>query len=222
MKIKDSNTLLPREKLIRFGVSSLSDFELLAIIFGTGIKKENVLDFSYRLLSESGNLSSFFSKSIFDLNKINGIGMSKATKIASICEISKRIHSQKTKTIHIKNANDVFVSFKHLFEFEMQEKLVIISLSTKNNVISEKCIFLGTLNEITLHPREIFNEVIKNHANSFILIHNHPSGDPSPSKEDIEFTKKIFDMSILLGIELLDHLVISAGCFYSFKEKNII
>jgi DNA repair protein RadC len=95
-------------------------------------------------------------------------------------------------------------------------------LSTKNNVISEKCIFLGTLNEITLHPREIFNEVIKNHANSFILIHNHPSGDPSPSKEDIEFTKKIFDMSILLGIELLDHLVISAGCFYSFKEKNII
>lgn len=217
MKIKDMvKENRPRERFISSGPNSLSDAELLAIILRTGTKNENVIDLSNRLIKEY-TLPKLFSSSIEELTKIKGIGRDKAIQILAVSEIQKRNYSEKKPT-KITCAKDVFNLFKDKLKNEKKEHFYIVLLDTKNKIIKTKEISVGILDASIIHPREIFNEAIKALASRIILVHNHPSGDPEPSNEDLDITKKLIDVGELVGIEVLDHVIIGDGHYYSYEE----
>ena len=216
MRIYDiSKESRPRERLAAFGVESLSDAELLSIIFSTGTRGENVVDMSNRLISEYG-VSKLFDCSLQELVKIKGIGEAKAMKILAINEISKR-KGIVNKKQRISSAMDVFYLFKDEFLGKVKEYFYILLLDTKNNIISKEQISVGILDASIVHPREIFRPAIKNSASRVILIHNHPSGDPSPSEEDLSITSKLIEVGELIGIDVLDHVIVGDS-YWSYVE----
>lgn len=220
MKIKDIiKESRPRERLERFGPEALSDAELLAIILRSGTKNENVIDLSNRLISKYG-LDKLFSCELIELCKIKGIKMGKATQIISIKELSKRIDSINNKREKITKAQDVFDIFKSKLKDEKKEHFFIVLIDTKNKIIKTEKVSTGILDASIVHPREVFKPAIKNSASRIILIHNHPSGDPSPSEEDLEITRKLSDVGELIGIEVLDHVIIGEQTYWSWVEGN--
>ncbi len=221
LKIKDlPHSERPREKLIAHGVTVLSNAELLAIILRTGTKNENILQLSQRLLAEYG-LKSLASIRIGTLQQVAGIGEAKACQIMACFELSRRIsaYREEQKT-QIKNAADVAAYYLPQLSSLRQEHLIGVYLDTKNRILKEETIFIGTLDSSLIHPREIFHRAVTECAASIILIHNHPSGDPSPSKEDISMTKQIQTAGTIMGIEILDHIIIGDNRYYSFKESG--
>jgi DNA repair protein RadC len=213
----------PREKLIRYGAETLSNGELLAIILRTGNSNENIVNLSNRILKESGGLNGLLISSSEDFLSLRGIGEAKAAQLLALAEISKRFKSFRSgdeyKISQPKDAADlVMESMRHL----KQECLKVIMLNTKNIVIAIKDASLGSLNSSIVHPREVFCEAIKKSSASIIISHNHPSGDPTPSSEDINLTHRIKECGKLIGIELLDHIIIGDGCYVSLKEKGIL
>lgn len=217
MKIKDIvKENRPRERFVNFGPASLSDAELLSIILRTGNKEENVIDLSNRIIKEYG-LENLFSCSVEELMKIKGIGRDKAVQILSIAEIQKRNYSVEKKK-RITCAKDVYEILKDKLQDEKKEYFYVVLLDTKNKVIKEKMVSMGILDASIIHPREIFSLAIKSFASRIILVHNHPSGDPTPSEEDIDITKKLIDVGNLVGIEVLDHVIIGKGKYYSYIE----
>ncbi|PLW80257.1 hypothetical protein C0585_03840 [Candidatus Woesearchaeota archaeon] len=215
MKIKDiSLDNRPRERFKRFGSSNLSDAELLALILQKGSKSENVVDMSNRLLSAFPDLSKM---SMTELMKINGVGEAKAMQILALFEFSKRHSFSKASRI-IKSPRDVFEYNKHLSELD-KEHFVVLMLDTKNNIIKDEVVSIGTLNTTIVHPREIFKNSIKESANSIILVHNHPSGDPNPSEEDLEITKRLIEAGEMLDIKVLDHVIIGKEDYWSWKDR---
>jgi DNA repair protein RadC len=213
----------PREKLIRYGAETLSNGELLAIILRTGNSNENIVNLSNRILKESGGLNGLLISSSEDFLSLRGIGEAKAAQLLALAEISKRFKSFRSgdeyKISQPKDAADlVMESMRHL----KQECLKVIMLNTKNIVITIKDASLGSLNSSIVHPREVFCEAIKKSSASIIISHNHPSGDPTPSSEDINLTHRIKECGKLIGIELLDHIIIGDGCYVSLKEKGIL
>lgn len=217
MRIKDMvKENRPRERFVSYGANSLSDAELLAIILRTGTKNENVIDLSNRLIKEYP-LEKLFSSSIEELTKIKGIGRDKAIQILTVSEIQKRNYSEK-KPAKITSAKDVYNLLKNKLKNEKKEHFYIVLLDTKNKIIKTKEISIGILDASIIHPREIFSEAIKALASRIILVHNHPSGDPTPSNEDIEITKKLIDVGELVGIEILDHVIIGNERYYSYEE----
>lgn len=217
MKVHDiAKESRPRERLEVFGAESLSDAELLSIIFGMGTKGNNVIDMSNALISEYG-FSNLFECSLTELQKISGIGKSKAMQIVSIGEILKRKNSFKKKKTKISKAKDVFDLFFDKMKDEKKEYFFIVLLDTKNNIISVEKISTGILDASIIHPREIFKPAIKNSAARIILVHNHPSGDPHPSDEDLSITRKLIDIGDLIGIEVLDHVIIGDS-YWSYIE----
>jgi DNA repair protein RadC len=209
----------PRERLLTFGIDSLSDAELLAIIFGMGTRGENVIDMSNRLISEFG-LVGLFDSSLKELQKIKGIGQAKAMQILAIHEIGKRRNISMKKKRKITKAGDVFDLFYDKLKDEQKETFSIILMDVKNNIISCEEISTGILDASIVHPREIFKPAIKNSAARIILVHNHPSGDSSPSEEDIDITKKIIDAGEIIGIEVLDHVIIGED-YWSYVEGEV-
>lgn len=176
MKIKDMpKDGRPRERFLKLGPGALSDAELFAILLRTGTKEENVIDMSNRLISEYG-LDKLLECSLKELEKIKGIGPSKAMQILSIAELQKRINQAKKPIKRITCAQDVFVHFHERLKDEKQEHFFILMLDTKNNLIAEQLITKGILDASIIHPREIFKPAIKNSASKIILVHNHPSG----------------------------------------------
>jgi DNA repair protein RadC len=213
----------PREKLIRYGAETLSNGELLAIILRTGNSNENIVNLSNRILKESGGLNGLLISSSEDFLSLRGIGEAKAAQLLALAEISKRFKSFRSgdeyKISQPKDAADLLMeSMRHL----KQECLKVIMLNTKNIVITIKDASLGSLNSSIVHPREVFCEAIKKSSASIIISHNHPSGDPTPSSEDINLTHRIKECGKLIGIELLDHIIIGDGCYVSLKEKGIL
>jgi len=221
MKIKEMpKECRPRERFLKLGPGALSDAELFAIILRTGNKGENVMEVSNHLINNFGKLSKLFDSSLKELQKIKGIGESKAMEILAIAELTKRLDQEKNSTKKISCANDVFKHFHKKLKDKKQEHFYSLMLDTKNNIIKEEEISKGILDASIVHPREIFNPAIKNSASKIILIHNHPSGDPNPSQEDLEIIEKLQKAGDELGISILDSLIIGKEGFWSWVEKN--
>ena len=209
----------PRERFIKHGASALSDAELMAIILRTGTKNENVIDMSNRLIAEKG-LDKIFECSLEELQEIKGIGPSKAMQLLSMAELGKRYTNSKQPVKRITNAKDIFDLFHERLKNEKQEHFYIVLLSTKNHIVGEHLVAKGVLDSAILEPREVFRPAIKGAASRIILIHNHPSGDPSPSDEDIDVTKKLIDAGNVINIKVLDHVIVGNGKWWSWVEKN--
>lgn len=220
MKIKDlPEQNRPRERFLERGVEALSDAELFAILLRTGTRGENVIEMSNRLINEYG-LDKLFDCSLKELQEINGIGQSKAMQILAMNEILKRIHLSEKPINKITCAGDVFKLFHDRLKDKKEEHFYVLMLSTKNHIIKEEFVSKGVLDSAIIHPREIFKPAIRHSASRIILVHNHPSGDPSPSEEDLEITKKLIESGKLIDIKVLDHVIVGRDGYYSFKENR--
>jgi len=220
MKIKDlPEQNRPRERFIKHGPEILSDAELFAIILRTGTIQENVIDMSNRLIAEYG-LDKLFECSLKELQKIKGIGPGKAMQILSMAELGKRYNQSKNPLKKITCAEDVFNYFHERLKDKKEEHFYVLMLNTQNNIIGRELISKGILDASIIHLREVFKPAIKNSASKIILVHNHPSGDPKPSQEDLEITKKLKKVGEDLGIRVLDSVIIGRGEFWSWKEKE--
>lgn len=213
----------PRERLINLGAENLSDEELLSIILKTGTKNMSVKNLSAYILSKIGGIEKLKDLNIQTLEKINGIGEAKACTILALIEISKRMNRKFPTLIGMKLNTPVKVM--HYYQNKInnfQEQVYCIYLDNVKKVIKEKLLFLGTANHSLVHPRDIFKEAYLLNATSIICVHNHPSGEVTPSKEDIEMTNRIKDIGKLMGIPLLDHIIIGDNKYYSFLENGKI
>lgn len=219
MRIKEiSLDNRPRERMEKQGASVLSDAELLAVILQKGTREENVIDMSHRLISKYG-IDKLSSCSLNELQEIKGIGKAKATQILALFEFNKRHNLSKQNGKPIKSAKDVYDYCSPKLAGADKEHFMILHLDTRNRVIKDEIVSVGTLNSSLIHPREVFKSAIKESANSVILVHNHPSGEAEPSQEDIKITDILFKSGDLLSIKVLDHVIIGNEGFYSFKDK---
>ncbi|MGA7721248.1 MAG: DNA repair protein RadC [Ignavibacteriaceae bacterium] len=214
----------PREKLILRGPQSLSDAELMAILLRTGTKGKSVIDVAQSLIAENGNLAVIASKPLSALVKNHGIGKDKAVTLLAAFEISKRVifqskwYSEK-KITSPKDIADICIP---LLKDELKERFMLVCLNSANKIIKFETISLGSLNSSIVHAREIFKAAIENSSASVILIHNHPSGNPDPSKEDVAVTKKLVETGKILDIPIYDHIIIAGNTYTSFVEKRLI
>lgn len=220
MKIRDIPWYnRPGMRLKKKGVSSLSDAELMAIVLGRGNRKENAIDISNRVL-KSHNFNKLPDLSLHELKK-EFKNQVPAMKIMAMYEIFRRTNKLKKKGFKpkIKTAKDVFSYYVDELQDKKKEHFYALFLDTKNRIIDEELISVGTLNASLVHPREVFNPAIKASANAIILVHNHPSGDCDASRDDIEVTKKLIDSGDLLGIKVLDHVIIGENSYNCHKEN---
>lgn len=213
----------PRERLLLYGAEVLSNPELLAVILRSGNFNENIVNLSSRILKEAGGLNGILNYSAEDLLSIKGIGEAKAAQLLALGELLKRFRAfYSGEQYKISQPKDAAEYVMNDMRYLKQEHLKVIMLNTKNIVISVKNVSIGSLNSSIVHPREVFCEAIKKSSASIIMCHNHPSGDPTPSSEDVSLTNRIKECGKLLGIELLDHIIIGDGIYISLKEKGIV
>lgn len=213
----------PREKLMNYGAASLSNAELLAILLRTGTQEESVMRLSERILIEAGEegLSGLAHSSIESLMKRKGVGEAKAITIAAALELGKRVAiGDSKKRVIIRSSDDIANYMMPRLRYCDREHFYAILLNTKNHVIASPLISIGTLSESLVHPRELFKEAVNHSASSIILVHNHPSGDPSPSREDIMMTRRIIEGGRLLDIQILDHVIIGDNTYISLREQG--
>lgn len=212
----------PRERLYQYGSENLSDEELISIILKTGTKGMSVKEVSLKLLENVGDIKKLKDIGINTLMGINGIGKVKAIEIKAAIELGRRIYIDNNKLggIILNNSLKIYEYFKDLVGDKKQEYFYTVYVDTKGRYIDKKCLFVGTINNSIVHPREIFKEAYLLSANGIICIHNHPSGDPTPSKEDIVITRKIKEIAMIHGIRLVDHLIVGVNSYYSFYEDN--
>jgi len=218
MRIKDiSIENRPRERFLRNGANVLSDAELFAVILQKGSKTENVVDMSNRLISKYG-MSKLSDLSLIELQEIKGIGPAKAMQIKAVFELSKRYKVSRNNKKPITCAKDVYEYACGRILDKNKEQFMILHLDSKNRVIKDEIVSIGTLNASIIHPREVFKSAIKESVNSIILVHNHPSGDVTPSSEDEEITRRLVDAGKLLDINVLDHVIVGNG-WWSWKDE---
>jgi len=211
----------PREKLISKGTQNLKDEELLAILLRTGREGKNVLELARQVLAEYPK-KRLLKMQYEDLIKIKGINSAKACTILAAIELVKRALEKGEETLPIiRSTKDVIAQAVYMRD-KTREHLMTIYLNARNEMIFKKPMFIGTLNANLVHPREIFQEALKQNAASVILVHNHPSGDPEPSQDDLEITKRILEAGKIMGIDVLDHVIITKNKIFSFKEKKLI
>ena len=214
-----SNNEKPRERLKNYGVNSLSNEELISIILRTGTKSLSVKDLSQNILKEINDLKDI---TINKLLEIKGIGEVKAITLIASIELGRRVYNKEIikDKIKLTNVNAVYNLFKDYFYNLKQEQFIVIYLDTKKKLIDYKLLFIGTIDQSTVHPREIFKNAYLLSASCIICLHNHPSGNSNPSNEDIILTTKLLEISKLMLIPLLDHLIIGTNEYYSFLENN--
>lgn len=225
MKFKNiANNLKPRDRLIIKGKENLCDEELLSIILKTGTKELNVKDFAFKILTELNGLTNFKNLNYQKLIKIKGIGKAKACEILALIELGRRIYEPINieQIIKCTNPHNIINYFHYLFTNKKQEEFYVIYLDNKKRYIDKKLLFKGSINYSPVHPREIFKEAYLLSASFIICIHNHPSGDANPSKEDDITTSKIKEIGLIHGIILVDHIIIGSNSYYSYYENNKI
>ena len=220
MRIKDiPPENRPRERMAKYGPDALSDAEMLAIILKTGTFGENVTDMSNRLIQKYG-IDKLSKLTLQELQEIKGIGPAKAMQITAVFHLNRRCRLAEKEKISVKTARDIYEYARPLLEEKDREHILVLYLDSKNRINKHETISIGTLNSSLIHPREIFKTAIKENTNALIVAHNHPSGDPTPSKDDREITKELHAAGELLEIEMLDHVIIGKDNYYSFKERN--
>lgn len=213
----------PFEKYQKYGLNVLSDAELLALILRTGTRQINCMELCRRVLEAGGgSLAGLYGKTEKELQKISGIGPVKAVEIICVCELARRIAKARRSydeplDAAVKIAERYMEEMRHFKE----EHVILLLLDIKCRLIKELTISIGTVNQSFLRPREVFVQALKYEAVNLVLLHNHPSGDPTPSKSDIFITDKIIEVSELIGIPLVDHIIIGDCCYISFREKGL-
>jgi DNA repair protein RadC len=215
--------LRPRERLRACGPEALSTAELLAILLRTGVARETALELAHRLLAAPGGLRYLAEANLEELKTIRGIGLAKAAQIKAAIELGRRLSQTVTPPRPvIKSPQDAARLVMEEMRYLDRETFRVIALNKKNQVIKVETVSVGTLDCSLAHPREVFKNCLKQSAAAVILVHNHPSGDPTLSQEDIALTKRLVEAGKILGIEVLDHLVVGENSFTSFKEKGLI
>lgn len=213
----------PREKLLKRGVESLSDAELLAIIIGSGSRGVTALDLAQTLLREVGGLQALGGKDHQFLRQYKGIGRTRSVTLMALFELSRRLQSSGVQEYPIiTSPEDVAALFIPRYRGIHQERFYVVHLNSANRLIREVEVSRGILNSSPVHPREVFHSAIIDRAASVILVHNHPSGNPEPSEEDCSVTRQIVESGRILGIPVHDHVIIAGNTFMSFRSRNLI
>ncbi|MHC2203758.1 RadC family protein [Paenibacillus sp. PvR053] len=213
----------PRERMIQYGAQALSNAELLAILLRTGTFQESAVHVAQRLLRESGGLRKLSDMSMEQFTEIKGIGAAKALQIQAGIELGRRMaRSAMNETVIIRSPQDVASLLMEDLRYLQKEHFVCLFLNTKNHVIGQETLSMGSLNASIVHPREVFRAAIKRSSASIVCAHNHPSGDPTPSPEDVQITKRLVQAGDIVGIDVLDHIVIGDQRFVSLKELGMM
>lgn len=206
----------PRERLVRFGVESLSVTELVAIVLGSGSKTRPVLELSRDLVRRFPTVKRLLDAPISELKSVPGIGEAKAIQMKAVLGLACRYHIPEK----LESLEDIFLSIRD--RFGSKESLLVLLLNIKGEIFHQEMVAVGTLSEILVHPREVFAPAIQHGADKILLAHNHPSGDPTPSKNDVTITKELAACGKLLSIEIMDHLIIGSKTFTSMRIEGII
>ena len=213
----------PRERMLQYGAGALSHAELLAILLRTGTVSESALRLAGRILSESGGLRSLVDMSKDQLTQIKGIGDAKALQIQAGIELGRRLaKSAFAERVTIRSPKDIADLVSEDLRYLQKEHFVCLFLNTKNHLLAQETLSMGSLNASIVHPREVFRAAIKRSSASIICVHNHPSGDPTPSPEDIQLTHRLMEAGTIIGIEVLDHVIIGDQRFISLKEQGFM
>lgn len=213
----------PRERMISYGSEQLSASELLAIIIGSGTRDDSALTVAQRILNHPDGMGHLLGATVEELQQIKGVGPAKACQVKAAVELAKRIAALggEIRPV-IKSPQDIVDLLMEEMRFLDREHFKTVILNTKNQVLAMETVSVGSLNSSVVHPREVFKNPIKKSAAAIILVHNHPSGDPTPSSEDVAVTKRLVEGGKLLGIEVLDHVVIGDKRYVSLREKNLV
>ncbi|HCZ12548.1 MAG TPA: hypothetical protein DHV16_09940 [Nitrospiraceae bacterium] len=223
-KVKDwPENERPRERLLKYGAESLSDAQLLAIILRTGSGEKGVMGLSMSLLESFKTLRNIDAASLSELSSMKGLGTAKIAQIKAAFELGKRLMGESTDGKPVFSSSHTLYSyFAPRFKNLKKEIFISVLLDAKNRLLREHKISEGTLTNSLIHPREAFKEAVKESAASVIFVHNHPSGDPEPSKDDITITERLKNAGNIIGIQVLDHVIIGDGKYVSLKEKGIL
>ncbi|MCU6711090.1 DNA repair protein RadC [Paenibacillus sp. J5C_2022] len=213
----------PRERMMRYGAEALSHAELLAILLRTGTQRQSAVHLAGAVLKQCGSLRNLMDMSMEELTAIRGIGPAKAVQLRAGIELGRRmIRSKLPDVLSVRSPKDAADYLMEDLRYLKKEHFVCLFLNTKNHIIARETLSMGTLNASLVHPREVFRAAIKCSSASIICAHNHPSGDPTPSPEDIHLTKRLAEAGQLVGIDILDHIVIGDGSFVSLKEQGYL
>lgn len=213
----------PRERMLRSGAEALSHAELLAILLVTGTRKESALTVAQRILGQTSSLRQLADMGIEELIGINGIGPAKAVQLKAAIELGRRMSASRIgERVVIRSPRDAAELLAEQLRYLQKEHFVCLFLNTKNQVIAQETLSIGSLNASIVHPREVFRAAIKYGSASIVCAHNHPSGDPAPSPEDIAITKRLVESGRIVGIDVLDHIVVGDGHFVSLKEQGMM
>ena len=215
------DSLLPRERLTKEGVEALSNQELLAILLRTGTRQASVFEIAQKVLSNLSSLTDLKKMTLQELQSLSGIGRVKAIELQAMIELGHRIHKHETLEMEsILSSQKLAKKMQQELGHKKQEHLVALYLNTQNQIIHQQAIFIGSATRSIAEPREILHYAIKHMATSLILVHNHPSGAVSPSRNDDHVTKLVKEACDLMGIVLLDHLIVSHSSYFSYREKT--
>ncbi|GIP22414.1 MULTISPECIES: DNA repair protein RadC [Paenibacillus] len=213
----------PRERMMQYGAGALSHAELLAILLRTGTKQESALHVAQRILNRAGGLRNLMDLSVEELIQTKGIGTAKAVQLKAGLELGVRMAATRMPDrIVIRSPRDAANFLMEQLRYLQKEHFVCLFLNTKNHIIAQETLSMGSLNASIVHPREVFRAAIKCSSASVVCAHNHPSGDPTPSPEDIQITQRLCEAGQIVGIDVLDHIVIGDGDFVSLKEQGLM
>ncbi len=215
----------PREKMQKSGADSLSDAELLALIIRTGdhASHQSAIDLGRNLLQTFGDLRKLSVATLKEICEVKGAGPAKAASVLAALSLARRVNTGKLESLERFTApSQIFNHFHYRFRDRRREYFIALLLDGKNRIILEEQVSEGSLNQSIVHPREVFSRAVKESAAAVILVHNHPSGDPSPSREDREITRRLKEAGEILGIKVLDHIIIGDGSYLSFVEQGLL
>ncbi|GIP54978.1 MULTISPECIES: RadC family protein [Paenibacillus] len=213
----------PRERMLQYGAGALSQAELLAILLRTGTRQESAIHMAQRILAENGGIRGILDLSLDELTKMKGIGPAKAVQIKAGIELGQRLaRTRLPEAQTIRSPHDAADLLMEQLRYLHKEHFVCLFLNTKNHIIAQETLSIGSLNASIVHPREVFRAAIKCSSASVVCAHNHPSGDPTPSPEDIRMTERLCRAGDIVGIDVLDHIVIGDGKFVSLKEQGLM